>query len=148
MEAQSLNHWTTIEVPVFWFLMYTIIKYFWKYGILRWRCQIHHLIEFLMGLWHCECHSGTSICVLACWVTSVVSTPWTVASQAPLSLGFSRQGYWSGLPCPPQEIYPTQGLNLHLWQLLCWQFLYHFFHKRVKWEILKQLYGLGWVDEV
>ena len=25
----------------------------------------------------------------------------TVARQAPLSMGFSRQGYWSGLPCPP-----------------------------------------------
>ena len=27
-------------------------------------------------------------------------TLWTVAQQAPLSMGFSRQGYWSGLPCP------------------------------------------------
>ena len=34
---------------------------------------------------------------------SVVSdsvTPWTVAQQVPLSMGFSRQEYWSGLPCP------------------------------------------------
>ena len=31
-------------------------------------------------------------------------TPWTVAGQAPLSLGFSRQEYWSGLPCPPPVI--------------------------------------------
>ena len=29
------------------------------------------------------------------------ATPWTVAHQAPLSMGFSRQEYWSGLPCPP-----------------------------------------------
>ena len=28
-------------------------------------------------------------------------TPWTLARQAPLSLGFSRQEHWSGLPCPP-----------------------------------------------
>ena len=28
-------------------------------------------------------------------------TSWTVAHQAPLSMGFSRQEYWSGLPCPP-----------------------------------------------
>ena len=28
-------------------------------------------------------------------------TPWIVAYQAPLSLDFSRQEYWSGLPCPP-----------------------------------------------
>ena len=27
--------------------------------------------------------------------------PWTVAYQAPLSMGFSRQEYWNGLPCPP-----------------------------------------------
>ena len=30
-------------------------------------------------------------------------TPWTVARQAPLSMGFSRQEYWSGLPCPPSR---------------------------------------------
>ena len=28
-------------------------------------------------------------------------TLWTVAHQAPLTMGFSRQEYWSGLPCPP-----------------------------------------------
>ena len=31
----------------------------------------------------------------------LVVTPWTAAHQAPLSMGFSRQEYWSGLPCPP-----------------------------------------------
>ena len=38
------------------------------------------------------------------WVTLSYSTlcdPWTVARQAPLSMRFSRQEYWSGLPCPP-----------------------------------------------
>ena len=29
------------------------------------------------------------------------ATPWTVVHQAPLSVGLSRQEYWSGLPCPP-----------------------------------------------
>ena len=29
------------------------------------------------------------------------ATLWTVVCQAPLSMGFSRQEYWSGLPCPP-----------------------------------------------
>ena len=28
-------------------------------------------------------------------------TPWTIACKAPLTMGFSRQEYWSGLPCPP-----------------------------------------------
>ena len=45
-------------------------------------------------------------------------TPWTVARQAPLPMGFSRQEYWSGLPFPLQGIFPTQALNLHL---LHWQ---------------------------
>ena len=36
-------------------------------------------------------------------------TPWTVAHQAPLSMGFSRQGYWSGLPCPSPGDLPDPG---------------------------------------
>ena len=36
-------------------------------------------------------------------------TPWTVARQAPLSLGFSRQEHWSGLPCPPPGDLPDHG---------------------------------------
>ena len=34
-------------------------------------------------------------------------TPWTAARQAPLSTGFSRQEYWSGLPCPPPGDLPN-----------------------------------------
>ena len=41
-------------------------------------------------------------------------TPWTVARQAPLSMGFPRQEYWSGLPFPPPGILLTQGWNPHL----------------------------------
>ena len=37
------------------------------------------------------------------------ATPWTVARQAPLSLGFLRQEYWSGLPCPPPGDLPKPG---------------------------------------
>ena len=36
-------------------------------------------------------------------------TPWTVAHQGPLSVGFSRQEYWSGLPCPPPGDLPDTG---------------------------------------
>ena len=42
------------------------------------------------------------------------ATLWTAACQASLSMGFSRQEYWSGLPSPLQEIFLTQGLNLCL----------------------------------
>ena len=38
-------------------------------------------------------------------------TSWTVAHQAPLSMGFSRQEYWSGLPCPPPGDLPDPGIE-------------------------------------
>ena len=38
-------------------------------------------------------------------------TPWTVARQAPLSMGFSRQEYWSGLPFPSPGNLPNPGVE-------------------------------------
>ena len=38
-------------------------------------------------------------------------TPWTVARQAPLSMGLSRQEYWSGLPCPSPGHLPNPGIE-------------------------------------
>ena len=37
--------------------------------------------------------------------------PWTVAHQAPLSMGFSRQEYWSGLPFPSPGDLPDPGIE-------------------------------------
>ena len=37
------------------------------------------------------------------------ATPWTIARQIPLSMGFPRQEYWSGLPFPSSGDLPTQG---------------------------------------
>ena len=42
-------------------------------------------------------------------------TPWTIARQAPLSTGFSRQEYWSGLPCPSLDY--TYIIVVYLWNL-------------------------------
>ena len=39
------------------------------------------------------------------------ATPWTVAHQAPLSMGFSRQEYWSGLPFPSPGNLPYPGIE-------------------------------------
>ena len=39
------------------------------------------------------------------------ATPWTVAHQAPLSMGFSRQEYWRGLPCPSPGNLPNPGIE-------------------------------------
>ena len=36
---------------------------------------------------------------------------WTVACQGPLFMGFSRQNYWSGLPCPPPGGLPHPGIE-------------------------------------
>ena len=38
-------------------------------------------------------------------------TPWTIARQAPLSMGFSRQEHWSGLPYPPPGFIPNPGVK-------------------------------------
>ena len=38
-------------------------------------------------------------------------TVWTAACQAPLSMGFSRQEHWSGLPCPPPGDLPDPGIK-------------------------------------
>ena len=48
-----------------------------------------------------------------CLVTQsyLTLTPWTVARQAPLSMGFSREEYWSGLPCSPPEDLPDPGFE-------------------------------------
>ena len=48
----------------------------------------------------------------------VFATLWTVACQAPLSMGFSKQEYWSGCHVLLQGIFPAQGLNPHLLCLL------------------------------
>ena len=58
------------------------------------------------------------LCCFSCvWL---FATLWTVACQALLSLGFSRQKYWSGLPFPSPGDLPDPG-NLHLLDLLDWQ---------------------------
>ena len=52
---------------------------------------------------------------ICCWIVVVqllscaqlFETPWTVARQAPLPMGFLRQEYWSGLPIPAPGIFLT-----------------------------------------
>ena len=49
------------------------------------------------------------------WWCSVVSNSaitWTIVLQAPLFMGFSRQEYWSGLPCPLPGDLPDPGIEL------------------------------------
>ena len=57
---------------------------------------------------------GFCYAVRACLVASVVwdsATLWTIIHQAPLSMGFSRQEYWSTLPFPPPGNIPNPGIE-------------------------------------
>ena len=46
-----------------------------------------------------------------CIMSDSFATPWIVACQAPLSMEFSRQEYWSGLPCSPPGSLPNPGIE-------------------------------------
>ena len=62
-------------------------------------------------------YSWVCVCVCVCVHTQLTShvwlfvTPWTVVCQAPLSRGFSRQGYWSRLPFPPPGDLSSPGIE-------------------------------------
>ena len=61
-----------------------------------------------------RCPHGTvwRVCMLGYFsCVRVFATPWTVVSQARLPMGFSRQEYWSGLPCPPLGNLPDPGIK-------------------------------------
>ena len=52
------------------------------------------------------------VCMRSCFNhVQLFATPWIVACQAPLSMGFSRQEHWSGFPCPPPGDLPNPGIE-------------------------------------
>ena len=71
-----------------------------------------YLLLLLLLLSH---FSGVRLC----------ATPWAVAHQAPLSIGFSRQEYWSGLPFPFPGDIPGPGIKPKSPALRRRQILYH-----------------------
>ena len=64
----------------------------------------------LSSLRTCSCHLGGGGGLVAKLCPTLV-IPWTVACQAPLSMGFSRQEYWSGLPFPSPRDLPDPGID-------------------------------------
>ena len=69
---------------------------------------------------------GGSLVIKSC---SISVTPWTVAHRAPLPMGFSRPGYWSGLPFPSPEYLSHSGIKpsspaLQVVSHICRQVLY------------------------
>ena len=61
------------------------------------------------------------------------ATQWTLAHQAPLSMGFSRQEYWSVLPCPPPGHLPDPGIKPR--SLMSPALASGFFTPRATWEV-------------
>ena len=69
------------------------------------------------GAWWATVHGVTeeldrTVCMPSCYNhVQHFAILWTVACQAPLSMGFSRQRYWSGLPCPPPGYLPNPEIE-------------------------------------
>ena len=63
---------------------------------------------FFGGLAHQVIESSFDLVAKSC---PTLETVWTVACQAPLSMGFSRQEYWSMLPCSPPGDLPDLGMK-------------------------------------
>ena len=55
----------------------------------------------------CVCARAHALSHFSC--VPLFVTLWTIVCQAPLSMGFSRQEYWSGSPCPPPGDLPDPG---------------------------------------
>ena len=102
--------------------------------------QSYWLSDFRLNRWCCcsRLPQNSSpalhyncVCMLECVVSHfscvrLFGTPRTVALQDPVSMGLSRQDYWSALPCPPPGDLPDQGLNQCFFSLLHGrQVLYH-----------------------
>ena len=87
--------------------MLTILYKLWRYGAFTWNeMRPSEIVQrvVLMGAY-------TVVKVKLLSHIRLFATPWTVAYQAPLSMGFSRQQYWSGLPFPSPGDLPNQGSN-------------------------------------
>ena len=78
------------------------------------RCIVtcHEIVVFLPNRYNrYNPKSVISMLWFSCSVVSDSETPWTAAHQAPLSMEFSRQEYWSGLPFPFPGDLPNQGIE-------------------------------------
>ena len=96
-------HWATKEAPVLHFIGRRKLQkktpmFFWD------RCFLFFFLIFLFSFFFW--HVGYSLSHV-----QLVATPGTVAHQAPLSMGFSRQEYQSGLPCPLPGDLPDPGIK-------------------------------------
>ena len=74
----------------------------------------HEGVRWELTSWHIPLNSGHTLLTFKVKSLSRVrlfATPWTVAYQDPLSMGFSRQEYWSGLPFPSPRDLTNPGME-------------------------------------
>ena len=114
LKVWSLNHWTAGET--------TIKKNFFKLGLKSHAKSISPIQKYFLAS-TVEVQFSLEFRTQAPIFHSLFSrghhfshvqlhaTLWTVACQAPLSMGFSRQEYWHGFPCPPPEDLPNPGIE-------------------------------------
>ena len=85
-------------------------QYFWSINMSLWITMSTWFLHWLIS----KINSLT--CIRVCMLNRfshvrLFETPWTIAHQAPLSTGFSRQEYWSGLPSSSPEDLPQPGIK-------------------------------------
>ena len=80
----------------------------WDY---RWNFEGMVFASKVRHIWGQSTSSQRKVKVKSLSCVRLFATPWIVAHQAPLSVGFSRQEYWSGLPFPSPGDLPDQGIE-------------------------------------
>ena len=97
-----LHVYVPTTVPHLCFIRHFCILLSSSFCWLIWLRKLKKLL--LLFLWN--------VCMLSSFSHAwLCATPWSVACQAPLSTGFSRQGYWGGLPCPPPGYLSNPGIE-------------------------------------
>ena len=93
------------------------------------RCGTMHMEE--PHVFECQlCYTCVHVCVLSCFsCVRLFATLWTLALQAPLSMRFSMQEYWSGLQSPPSEGLPHPEIQPVSLLSSDWQTIFFFNHE-------------------
>ena len=127
--------------PKYWSFSFSISPSKEHPGLISFRMDWLHLLAVQGTLKSLLQHHRSKASILRCsaFFTVQLSHPyshiqlfatlWTTSHQAPLSLGFSRHEYWSGLPCPPPGgLPPKDGTHVSWVSCIGRQVLYNYHH--------------------
>ena len=104
--------------PLHWGLILLFSLFIFNWGVIALQSCVgfYHLPTWTFGRYTCvfsflNLLFTPVLCAQSLSRVQLFVTPWTTAHQAPLSMGFSRQEYWRGLPCPPPGDLPHPGIK-------------------------------------